>query len=130
MAKRRKKKQAKRKQELPAIAWMSRREILLLGIVANILSILGYFGLTPARLFPLSAPSVAPPVALPPTLAVAVMPPGRALLANEVVRRRYTDHQIDQSMIALRSRIIQPSNLLTTVRPSALAVLGSELYPG
>ena len=114
MAKRRKKKQTKPKQKVPAIAWMSRREILLLGIVANILSILGYFGLTPARLFPLSAPSVSPPVALPPPPAVADMPPGRGLVTNEVIRQRYTDHQVDQSMIALRSRIVQPSNFLTS----------------
>jgi hypothetical protein len=111
MAKRRKRK-AKPKR-VPAATEMSRREMLT--TVASILSILAYVGLTPEKLFSPSAPSVAPPVALPPPPAVAGMPPGRGLLTNEVIRhRRYTDHQVDQSMVGLRSRIVQPNNLLTT----------------
>jgi hypothetical protein len=111
MAKRRKRK-AKPKQ-VPAATGMSRRDALQ--CIASILGILAYFGLTPASLFPPSAPSVGPPVALPPSPAVEGMPPGRGLLTNElVIRQRYTDHQVDQSMIALRSRIVQPSNFLTS----------------
>jgi len=111
MAKRRKRK-AKPKR-VPSATGMSRREALQ--CIASILGILAYFGLTPAPLFAPSAPSVGPPVALPPPPAVAGMPPGRGLLTNEpLIRHRYTDHQVDQSMIALRSRIVHPSNLLTT----------------
>lgn len=110
MAQRRKRKA--KPNQVPAATGMSRREALQ--CIASILGILAYFGLTPASLFPPSAPAVAPPVALPPPPAVAGMPPGRGLVANVIVGRRYTDHQVDQSMIALRSRIIQPNNLLTT----------------
>jgi len=84
MAKRRKKKT--RPKQVPAATGRSRREML--SLVANILGILAYFGLTPAQLFPPSAPPVVPPVALAPVpTAVSVKVSDTLRLSWNVIAR-------------------------------------------